>query len=46
MLLGLFAGTGSGLMLINNVGFIAESLGKDGHTYVTIIGVCNCLGRD
>ena len=44
----LFAGTGAGLTLINNLGALTKSLGadKDGQdVYVIALSVSNCLGR-
>ena len=44
----LFAGTGAGLTLINNLGALAKSLGadKDGQdVYVIVLSVSNCMGR-
>jgi len=44
----LFAGTGAGLTLINNLGALTRSLGasKDGQdVFVILLSVANCLGR-
>lgn len=48
ILLVLFAGTGSGLTIINNLGNLATALGaaKDGQdVYVVLLSVSNCVGR-
>ena len=44
----LFAGTGAGLTLINNLGALTKALGadKDGQdVYVIVLSVSNCIGR-
>jgi len=41
-----FCSAGSGLIVINNVPQIAESLGLSSSSFlVSLIGICNCLGR-
>lgn len=41
----LASGLGAGLMLINNIGQIAQAYGGDGTAFVTIIAACNAGGR-
>jgi hypothetical protein len=43
---GLACGAGSGLMVIDNLGQISQSLGyKDPHIFVSLISIWNFLGR-
>lgn len=47
-MIALFAGTGSGLVTINNLGQITKALGADADgadVYVMLLSIANCLGR-
>lgn len=48
IMVALFAGTGSGLVTINNLGQITKALGADADgadVYVMLLSIANCLGR-